>query len=38
MIIGKYIFGRVAQAKPIRILKNGTLSTAKNQDTQLQCT
>ena len=32
-IIGRYIFGRVAKPKPIRILKNGTLSTAKNQDT-----
>ena len=33
MIVGKYIFGRVAKPKPIRVLKNGTLSTAKNQDT-----
>ena len=33
MIIGRYIFGRVAKPKPIRVLKNGTLSTAKNQDT-----
>jgi len=32
-IVGRYVFGRVATPKPIRILKNGTLSTAKNQDT-----
>ena len=32
-ITGKYIFGRPAKPKPIRVLKNGALSTAKNQDT-----
>ena len=35
MIIGKYIFGRVASPKPIRVLKNGALSTARNQDTSV---
>lgn len=34
-IIGKYIFGRVAKPKPIRILKDGTLSRATNQDTNV---
>lgn len=36
MIVGKYIFGRVAKPKPIRVLKNGALSTARNQDTSAQ--
>tara|TARA_R110002126_G_scaffold79364_2_gene196980 strand:- start:1150 stop:2205 length:1056 start_codon:yes stop_codon:yes gene_type:complete len=33
MIIGKYVFGRVAIPKPFTVLKSGKLSTNKNQDT-----
>ena len=33
--VGRYIFGRVAKPKPVRVLKDGSLSTAKNQDTSL---
>lgn len=35
MLIGKYVFGRVAIPKPFTVLKSGKLSTNKNQDTTL---
>tara|TARA_R110002051_G_scaffold15110_2_gene47708 strand:+ start:1325 stop:2410 length:1086 start_codon:yes stop_codon:yes gene_type:complete len=33
--IGRYIFGRVAKPKPVRVLKDGSLSLARNQDTSV---